>query len=154
MSEGWDKDGWSRAAWYKIAGLVWWFNLMRITRQSWPTQAKVTALSGITHTVKPIPSTSSCITATRCGRRGYTTTSWPLVGAEMEPESVSVQPLSSSDNSLCEVTDLYYTALSLCPAAGDGWDSFCPLLPPPRLHTVAAKCNKFIALHFALSITH
>lgn len=36
----------------------------------------------------------------------------------------------SSDNCLRKVTELYCAALSPCPAAGDGWDSFCP---PPRL---------------------
>lgn len=64
--------------------------------------------------------------------------------------------LPSSDNSLCKVTELYCTALSLYPAAGDGWDSFFrPFIGAPlRLHTVTGERDFFIGLHFALSIAH
>lgn len=59
---------------------------------------------------------------------------------------------------LCKETGLYCIALSLCPAAGDWWDSFCPRLPfigaPLRLQTVTAVRDCFIGLLFALSIAH
>lgn len=79
--------------------------------------------------------------------------SQPLVEAETSPRLLLL-PLSC----WCKVTELYCAALSLCPAAGDGWDSFCPRLPsieaPLRLQTVAAEHDCFIGLRLALSIAH
>lgn len=97
----------------------------------------------------PIHCTSSCmcrITVSHNLRATWTESAFralqPLVEVETEPSLLrqdgitTLSCLSPSSNSLCKVTELYCTVLSLCPAAAR-WMRF--ILPSPAFHWTSAE---------------